>query len=270
MTRGLPPRGVAGVVRRYRRAGHRCPPIERSRVAGEGPGGNARAAFGHRRLSILDLSPGGPRPPWARGTAGSGSPTTARSSTTSSLRDEPGSAGAATPSRPPRTRRSCSPAYAEWGEDALPPAQRHVRPSRSTTRRTGRCSAVRESVRGQALLLLGGRGDCFAFRLRDQGAPRPSARSLPPGRRRRWRAFLVAGALAESDATFFHGRCGSLPGGHCIRIREDGTAVVRRWYTPAGAGAGRPAEAAEFPRPARGRGGPSASGERDVSVGHVP
>ena len=50
------------------------------------PGG--RVALGHRRLSIIDLSPAGPPADGQRGRHASGSPTTARSTTTRALRAE--------------------------------------------------------------------------------------------------------------------------------------------------------------------------------------
>ena len=75
-------------------------------------------ALGHRRLAIIDLCPGGHGPMALGGRPRSGSPTTARSTTTSSCARS--CARSATRSAPRPTPRCCSPPTRSGDEDLLP------------------------------------------------------------------------------------------------------------------------------------------------------
>jgi asparagine synthase (glutamine-hydrolysing) len=182
-----------------------------------------RVALGHRRLSIIDLSPGGHGP---MGSADGRLWITFNGEIFNyiELGDELRARG--------HTLRTASDtevllsAYAEWGEDALP-------------RLNGMFAFALYDARERSLLCVrdrfgvkpfhywGGNG-LFAFAseikalfVHSQVPCRPDDASLS--------GFLVAGALDESDRTFF-ADVRSLPGGHCLRVDADGRIARRRWY----------------------------------------
>ena len=157
----------AGLHRRLRRrrghgpphGGHAAPPRPRRR-------GRRRVrpasgvALGHRRLSIIDLSPAGPSADGQRGRDASGSPTTARSTTTPRCAPELEARGPPLP-------------LAHRHRDDRPPLRGGGRGVRRAARRA--CSRSRSGTRA--------------------GAARPRAR--PP---RRQAAVLRAAAAAASSS----------------------------------------------------------------------
>ena len=245
MTRSLRHRGPddegyllagCGVVRRYR-GPDTVPAIDDPALPAKAPEGT-RAAFGHRRLAILDLGPGGHGP---MGTRDGRLWITYNGEIFNylELRDELRARGHAFATA--SDTEVLLAAYAEWGEDALPRLNgMFAFALYDASDRSVLC--VRDRFGVKPFHYWAGEG-LFAFASEIKALlahPRVPCRADEAA----VAGFLVAGALAESDATFFT-EVRSLPGGHSLRVREDGAPVVRRWYTlpepeP------RPAEAAEF------------------------
>jgi asparagine synthase (glutamine-hydrolysing) len=183
-----------------------------------------RVAFGHRRLSILDLTRAGHGP---MGTRDGRLWITYNGEIFNyvELRDQLRARGHVFETA--SDTEVLLAAYAEWGEDAL-------------SRLNGMFAFALYDARDRSVLGVrdrfgvkpfhywSGQG-LFAFAseikalLAHSRVPcRPDETAVS--------GFLVAGALDESDRTFF-ADVRSLPGGHAVRVREDGAAVVRRWYT---------------------------------------
>jgi asparagine synthase (glutamine-hydrolysing) len=183
----------------------------------------AWVALGNRRLAILDLGPGGHGP---MGSADGRLWVTYNGEIFNyvELRDELRARGHA-------FRTTCDTevllaAYAEWGDEAWP-------------RLNGMFAFALYDARDRSLVCVRDRFGVKPFHYRTHdglfafaseikalfapgGVPcRPDEDTLC--------GFLVAGALAESDRTFFAG-VRSLPGGHALRVGPDGRAVLRRWY----------------------------------------
>jgi len=183
-----------------------------------------RVALGHRRLSILDLSCGGHGP---MGTKDGRLWITYNGEIFNyvELRDELRTRGHvfATAS----DTEVLLAAYAEWGEDALPRLNGMFAFALYDTRDRS-VLGVRDRFGVKPFHYWAGEGlFAFASEIKALGAhPRVPCRPDEAA----VSGFLVAGVLDESDRTFFTD-VRSLPGGHLVRVREDGTAMIRRWYS---------------------------------------
>jgi asparagine synthase (glutamine-hydrolysing) len=183
----------------------------------------AWVALGNRRLAILDLGPGGHGP---MGSADGQLWVTYNGEIFNylELREELRGRGHA-------FRTACDTevllaAYAEWGDEAWP-------------RLNGMFAFALYDARARAVVCVRDRFGVkpffygtaegrFAFAseikalFAHPGLPCRPDEEMVCG-------FLAAGALDESDRTFFAG-VQSLPGGHALRVGEDGRVAVRRWY----------------------------------------
>jgi asparagine synthase (glutamine-hydrolysing) len=181
-------------------------------------------ALGHRRLSILDLTCGGHGP---MGTKDGRLWITYNGEIFNyvELRDELRARGHvfATAS----DTEVLLAAYAEWGEDALPRLNGMFAFALYDARDRS-VLGVRDRFGVKPFHYWSGEGlFAFASEIKALGAhPRVPCRPDETA----VSGFLVAGALDESDRTFFTD-IRSLPGGHLVRVREDGAAVVRSWYS---------------------------------------
>ena len=225
-----------GTVRRYR-GPDTVPEIDDSPLPATVPEGT-RVAFGHRRLSILDLSCGGHGP---MGTRDGRLWITYNGEIFNyvELRDELRARGHVFTTT--SDTEVLLAAYAEWGEDALPRLNGMFAFALYDARDRS-VLGVRDRFGVKPFHYWSGEGR-FAFAseikalLAHPDVPRRPDEAAVAG-------FLVAGALDESDRTFFTD-IRSLPGGHSVRVREDGAPVVRRWYTLPEPDP-RPAQAGEF------------------------
>lgn len=185
---------------------------------------DTRVAFGHRRLSIVDLSPAGHGP--------MGSADGARWITYNGevfnyveLREELRAFGHVF--RTATDTEVLLAAYAQWGPAALDRFNgMWAFALYDAENRTVFCARDRFGVKPFHYW----RGDrVFAFASEIKGLlahGRVGARVRDAA----VRAFLVDGALDESERTFFED-VRSLPGGHCLTVRlDDGSVSVRPWY----------------------------------------
>jgi asparagine synthase (glutamine-hydrolysing) len=211
----------AGFVRRFR-GPDTVPEISDPPLPASAPEGT-RVAFGHRRLSILDLSAAGHGP---MGTPDGRLWITYNGEIFNyvELREELRARGYAFQTT--SDTEVLLAAYAEWGEDALP-------------RLNGMFAFALYDARERSVLCVRDRFGVKPFHYRAEDgilAFASEIKALFAHPRMVCRpdeasvcGFLVAGALDESDRTFFQGVL-SLPGGHCLRVGEDGRIAVRRWY----------------------------------------
>jgi asparagine synthase (glutamine-hydrolysing) len=210
-----------GTVHRFRGpdtvAGIADPPLPSSAPAG------TRVAFGHRRLAILDLTAGGHGP---MGTADGRLWITYNGEIFNylELREELRARGHAF--RTTSDTEVLLAAYSEWGEDALPRLNGMFAFALYDARdRSVLCVRDRFGVKplyywsGDGLLAFA--SEIKALAAHPRVPCRPDAGAVA--------GFLVTGSLDESDRSFF-ADIRSLPGGHCLRVGEDGRPVVRRWY----------------------------------------
>ena len=212
---------TAGAVRRYR--GHdTVPGVSDPPLPASAPEGT-RVAFGHRRLSIIDLSPGGHGP---MGTRDGRLWITYNGEIFNyvELREQLRGRGHAFQTT--SDTEVLLAAYAEWGEDALPHLNGMFAFALYDARdRSVLCVRDRFGVKPFHYRAEDGRfafaSEIKALFAHPRVACRPDEAAVC--------GFLVAGALDESDRTFFEG-VRSLPGGHCLRVDEEGRIAVRRWY----------------------------------------
>jgi asparagine synthase (glutamine-hydrolysing) len=212
----------AGAARRFRGpdtvAGIDDPPLPPTLPEG------TRVALGHRRLSILDLTRGGHGP---MGTRDGRLWITYNGEIFNylELRDELRARGHVFETA--SDTEVLLAAYTEWGEEALPRLNGMFAFALYDARDRS-VLGVRDRFGVKPFHYWSGEG-LFAFASENKAL---LAHARVPCRPEETAVsgFLVAGALDESDRTFF-ADVRSLPGGHAVRVREDGAAVVRRWYT---------------------------------------
>jgi asparagine synthase (glutamine-hydrolysing) len=214
------------------------PALSHPRLPGQAPA-DAQVALGHRRLSIVDLSPGGHGP--------MASPDGALWVTYNGeifnyveLRQELRRAGH--DFRTASDTEVLLAAYAEWGPSALDRFN-GMWAFALYDARSGTLFCARDRFGVKPFHYWQGDG-VFAFASEIKGLLAGDG----VGARVRDAAvyaFLAEGALDESERTFFE-EVRSLPGGHSLTVRvADGSAVIRPWYhLPEDAE--RPGEAAEL------------------------